>query len=887
MAQSSTYGTPNGSNEGRSRPRVLIIGGGFAGIHAAQGLAKLPVDVTLIDRRNHHTFQPLLYQVAVGALSPANIAQPIRAILRKRTRVEVLMDEAIGFDLGRRRVVVKSGVELEYDYLMVATGATHSYFGKDEWAPLAPGLKSIEDATEIRRRIIIAFESAERETVQTGVRPLVQFVVIGGGPTGVELAGAISDISKNFVRGSFRKIDPANAKVLLLEGNPKILAAYPDDLSKKGVEQLERMGVEIRTGAKVTDIQPGYVMLGEERISSSVTLWGAGVQASPLGALLGLGVDKRGRVKVDEQLNPEGHAEVFVCGDLAAVVEDGRDIPGVAQPAMQMGDHVARMIRQDLAGKPRTAFHYFDKGDMATIGRYAAVAKVEWPFKAHWGGFMAWITWLAVHIFFLMGFRNRISVLCEWCYALVTSSCAACLITGNTDEKAGVTMTTERSTPISARGAEIASKAVALLLCSVTLIALVGCSGKTSAAGQSGGSQGGSGSSGGQSGSSGGQSGASGASQGPMPLPVTTATQQTVSLTGEWVATTDGFVNAQIQPQVSGYLIRQDYKEGSLVRKGQVLFEIDPRTYQAQLDQTKAAVGQAQASVAQAQAQLDLAGINVRRDTPLAQARAIAQSQLDNELQTQQADIASVAAAEAQVKSAEAQVRTAELNLGFTKVRSLVDGVAGQAALQVGSLVNTGSVLTSVSQLNPIKVFFSISEQEYLALSARAKARGKSDLLSSGNTLPLKLTLSNGEVYPESGRIFFVDRSVSADTGSLRLAASFPNPRNLLRPGQFGRVKAETDTLQNAVVIPQRAVNDLQGQNQVYVVASDNTVKAQPVQLGAQIGPNIVITTGLKGGERIATESLDKLKDGMKVQPQAEQPATQNAQADAPKPGGN
>ncbi len=342
--------------------------------------------------------------------------------------------------------------------------------------------------------------------------------------------------------------------------------------------------------------------------------------------------------------------------------------------------------------------------------------------------------------------------------------------------------------------------------------------------------------------------------QGPLPVQVSTATRQDVPLVGEWVATTDGYVNAQIQPQVSGYLIRQDYKEGSEVHKGQVLFEIDPRPFQAILNEAKA-------SLAQAQAQLELAGINVKRDTPLAQAHAIAQSQLDNDIQTQAADKASVA-------NTQAAVEAAELNVGFTKVRSLIDGVAGQATLQVGNLVNASSVLTSVSQLNPIKVYFYISEQEYLSLSAQAKSRGKTDLLSSGNTIPLKLTLANNKVFPQTGHIIFVDRSVSAQTGSIRLAAQFANPGNLLRPGQFGRISAETSVLQNAVLVPQRAVSELQGMNQVIAVGPDYVAHIRTVQLGSQIGPNIVITSGLNAGEQVVTQGNDKVKDGIKVAPQ-------------------
>ena len=379
----------------------------------------------------------------------------------------------------------------------------------------------------------------------------------------------------------------------------------------------------------------------------------------------------------------------------------------------------------------------------------------------------------------------------------------------------------------------------------------------------------------------------------PMVVEVSTSTQQDVPIVGEWVATTDGYVNAQIQPQVSGYLIRQDYKEGSQVRKGEVLFEIDPRPFQAVLDQAQGAllqaqgqVGNAQGQVATAQAQVELAAINVQRDTPLAQAHAIAQSQLDQEVKTEQANAATVGSAKAavesakaQVASAQAQVAQAELNVGFTKVRSLIDGVAGQATLQVGNLVNSGSVLTSVSQLNPIKVYFFISEQEYLALSAAAKQRGVGDLLNSGNAIPLKLTLTNGQVYPQTGHIIFVDRSISAQTGSIRLAASFANPNNLLRPGQFGRVSAQTQVLHDAVLVPQRAVTELQGMNQVYTVGGDDVVHVHTVKLGTQTGQKIVIVSGLAPGQQVVTEGLDKLKDGMKVTPK---PETEGAATNAP-----
>jgi NADH dehydrogenase len=410
---------------------VLILGAGFAGLNAAKGLAKLPVDITVVDRRNHHTFQPLLYQVALAVLSPADIATPIRGILRKYKNVEVLMDEAVGLDKEQRRVQMKSGAVMDYDYLVVATGSTHSYFGNDQWAEFAPGLKTVEDATEIRRRVLLAFELAERQMLETGSYPPLNFVVIGGGPTGVELAGAISDIAKLFMRHDFRHIDPAKARVLILEGGPRILAAYPEDLSQKAVEQLNNLGVEVHTGAQVTEVKPGYVVVGGQRLDAVVTLWAAGVQASPLGKLLGVETDKRGCVLVNETLNPQGYPEIFVCGDLAHFEQDSRQVPGVAQPAMQMGDHVARVVEHDLKGETRSGFRYFDKGDMATIGRLAAVAKIEWPFKAHWSGFMAWITWLTIHIFFLIGFRNRIFVFWEWAWTYFTFTHGARLITGS------------------------------------------------------------------------------------------------------------------------------------------------------------------------------------------------------------------------------------------------------------------------------------------------------------------------------------------------------------------------------------------------------------------------------------------------------------------------
>jgi NADH dehydrogenase len=423
----------------RVRPRVVVIGAGFGGITAAQRLGKLDVDVTIVDRKNHHTFQPLLYQVALAVLSPGDIAQPIRSILSKYRNTEVIMDEVLGIDTRARRVTLKSGAVMVYDYLIVATGSTHSYFGHPEWSKVAPGLKTIEDATDIRRRVLLAFELAERQMLETGSHPQLRFVVVGGGPTGVELAGAISDIARLYMTRDFRHIDTKTANVLILEGSPKVLAAYPPDLQVSAVKQLNELGVEVRTGAHVTDIQPGYVMIGDERIESVCTLWAAGVQASPLGRMLtadsSTELDKKGSVLVNEHLNPKNLPEVFVCGDLAHFEQDGKQVPGVAQPAMQMGDYAALriglLIADSEAAAKQKPFRYFDKGDMATIGRKAAVARIAWPFKANWSGFPAWVTWLVIHVFFLIGFRNRFSVFRSWAYTYIGKQEGVRLIVGS------------------------------------------------------------------------------------------------------------------------------------------------------------------------------------------------------------------------------------------------------------------------------------------------------------------------------------------------------------------------------------------------------------------------------------------------------------------------
>ena len=413
-----------------SGPRVVILGAGFGGINAAKALEGAPAQVTVIDRKNHHTFQPLLYQVALAELSPAEIASPVRNILRRARNMEVLLGEVTGFDV-ESRVVHIDGVELPYDYLVVAAGATHAYFGHPEWESIAPGLKTIEDALEIRRRVLTAFETAEREAIAHGSCSALTFLVIGGGPTGVELAGAIADISKRYLEKDFRAIDPAKSRIVLLEGGPRVLPVYPEDLSASAEKQLTEMGVEVRTGAMVTNVEPGVVTVGKERIPASVILWGAGVSASPLGKMLGAPTDRAGRVLVAPDLSVPGHPEVFIAGDLAAVkMANGKMVPGLAPAAIQMGKFVGRQIKRSLAGKPRQKFHYLDKGTLATIGRSHAVADLG---KLHFSGFLAWLSWLFVHLFFLIGFRNRLMVMAEWAWAYVTYNPGARLITEPTE----------------------------------------------------------------------------------------------------------------------------------------------------------------------------------------------------------------------------------------------------------------------------------------------------------------------------------------------------------------------------------------------------------------------------------------------------------------------
>jgi len=409
-------------------PRVVIIGAGFGGLQAARKLAHAPVQITLIDRRNHHTFQPLLYQVATAGLSPGEIAAPIRWILRNQKNVEVLLAEVQDFDLERRRVRLAE-VEVAYDYLIVAAGASHGYFGHDQWEAYAPGLKTIEDALEIRRRVLLAFELAERQAAaHEEILPL-NFVIIGGGPTGVELAGTLAEISRHVLAHEFRGINPKSTRILLLEGGPRILPAYAEDLSQSAEEQLDHLGVEVQTKALVTSVDADAVCIGADRIPAAVILWAAGVSASPLGKKLGAPVDRAGRVLVNPDLSVPGHPEVFVIGDLAALNdEQGKLLPGVAPVAMQEGAAVARNITRDLGKDPRKPFHYFDKGSLATIGRSAGIAQFG---KVHISGVIAWLSWLFVHIFFLIGFRNRMIVLIQWAWSYFTYERGARLITGN------------------------------------------------------------------------------------------------------------------------------------------------------------------------------------------------------------------------------------------------------------------------------------------------------------------------------------------------------------------------------------------------------------------------------------------------------------------------
>ncbi|MEX0863857.1 MAG: NAD(P)/FAD-dependent oxidoreductase [Acidimicrobiia bacterium] len=403
--------------------RVVIVGGGFAGLNAAKALKRAPVEVTIVDRRNFHLFQPLLYQVATAALNPSDIAYPIRSVLRRQQNVvSVVLGEVTGLDLDRRVVILDDGTELEYDFLIIGTGATHSYFGHQEWAEHAPGLKTLEDAIGMRQRILVAFEKAERHPDRAA--PLLTFVVVGAGPTGVELAGALVEIAVHALGREFQAIDPSEARVILVEGAPHVLPVYPESLSVSARRQLEDMGVEVITGDLVMEIDEGGVTLASgRRIATATILWAAGVEASPLGRMLAAPLDRTGRVKVEADLSLADHPEVFVVGDLATVP----GVPGVGPAAMQMGRHAARMVKADLEGEARRGFRYRNKGSLATIGRARAVADFG---RIRFGGFVAWVSWLAIHIFYLIGFRNRLLVLASWAWSYLTFRRGARIITG-------------------------------------------------------------------------------------------------------------------------------------------------------------------------------------------------------------------------------------------------------------------------------------------------------------------------------------------------------------------------------------------------------------------------------------------------------------------------
>lgn len=414
------------------KPKVVIIGGGFGGLWAANALANKQVDVALIDRKNHHVFQPLLYQVATAVLSPGEIAMPIRRILHYAKNVEVILGEVLDFDTQHHKVVLDDGTELKYDYLIVAAGARHSYFGHDDWEVSAPGLKTLEDAVEIRRRVLLAFELAERQAYLTGEHEPLNFVVVGAGPTGVEMAGAIADIARQALARDFKAIDTRKARVILFEGSDRVLGTYTPDLSASAKEQLEDLGVEVRLNSFVTDIEPGKVKVGEEWIECDVVVWATGVAASPLGKRLGVETDKAGRVLVNPDLTIPGCDRTFVIGDMASIKqENGDPVPGVSPAAMQMGTATAKNILADLRKQPRKNFEYVDKGSMATIGRSKAIAHV-WGLKMT--GFIAWVFWLFLHVFFLIGFRNRLVVMTEWAWAYLTRERSARLITGDAHE---------------------------------------------------------------------------------------------------------------------------------------------------------------------------------------------------------------------------------------------------------------------------------------------------------------------------------------------------------------------------------------------------------------------------------------------------------------------
>lgn len=410
-------------------PHIVIIGGGFGGLSAARALRHADVRVTLIDRRNHHVFQPLLYQVATATLSPGDIAAPIRWILRGIKNVRVLLANATRIDVAAKRIELSEGGSLDYDWLIIATGSKHAYFGHNDWEPNAPGLKTLEDAIAIRRRILIAFERAEREEDTLRQRQLLTFVIVGGGPTGVELAGTLAEIARQTLRDEFQTIDTTRARILLVEAGPTILQTFPENLRNAARASLKKLGIEVREGVAVTSVDSHGVMIGTERVDAGTVLWAAGVAASSVVKTLGVPLDRAGRVVVEPDLSIPGHPEVFVAGDAAAAMNDGKLLPGVAQTAMQGARHAAKNILRRLKGQPSTPFVYRDLGSMAIIGRRAAISDLGW---VKLSGAMAWFAWLFLHIFMLIGFRNRMVVLFEWALAYFTFQRGARLITGDT-----------------------------------------------------------------------------------------------------------------------------------------------------------------------------------------------------------------------------------------------------------------------------------------------------------------------------------------------------------------------------------------------------------------------------------------------------------------------
>ncbi len=438
-------------------PHVVILGGGFGGLDAARTLAGAPVRVTLIDRHNYHLFQPLLYQVATASLSPGDIASPIRWILRRQQNVSVLLAEVRGIDVANRRILLDAGghepdrdghdrgahepgtaaspssalpappAVVDYDYLIVATGAAHAYFGHPEWSSRAPGLKTLDDALEIRRQVLLAFEAAERETDDAAQRRLLTFVIVGGGPTGVELAGALAEIARQSLRQDFRNIRPESARIILIEGSPHVLGTFPEHLRQAAAASLARLGVEVRTGSIVTTVDADGVKIGDERIAAQTVLWAAGVAASPVAKALGVPLDRAGRIPAEPTLAVPTHPDIFVVGDICALQQDGHSLPGVAQVAKQGGAHAARNVLRAVRGEPLQPFRYRDYGNMATIGRGSAVADIG-PLEL--SGFIAWLFWVLIHIFWLIGFRSRVAVMSEWAWAYVTMQRRVRLITG-------------------------------------------------------------------------------------------------------------------------------------------------------------------------------------------------------------------------------------------------------------------------------------------------------------------------------------------------------------------------------------------------------------------------------------------------------------------------